>query len=432
MRIASLFAGIALLLLEVGYCQATTQRLRLDEQSLVSAYSLLKDAVLDAIRIVNGDSETQHIHWVIGFSTGHFAKDPTAAEAKRRLASMLISDLAIVGDKVSIFAWEMEVWNHHNKPSSTVVITSQQEISAINDLLPRTPRQGTLGGHDTERAFVEITQALDNPQDAVILMLTPTAASIAAPGTRVWGQNHPSYQTALSSWLRITNTSTGASVEIPFRVIKDQGEIIERRFEVLVFVPRRFSASQIVSGSRSAVKSQSISEELTATDEALSPKKHPPQQHSERSETLMRIVALLLILVVTVVAGRFFFKNVLFWRPVTVRLNNDRVEILRSRNEGIILAGTEEVSSPEGWRLVPISGAPHKEFARIVPDRAGICVKTANGVTMRVDHITYSEYKVKLEEHATLEFLGREPSESGLPDQEWHVRVDLTVERTRG
>jgi hypothetical protein len=401
--------------------------LRLDEQSLSAAYPLLRDAVLDAVQVSGGDPETQQVHWVIGFSTGHFAKDPTAAEAKRYLASKLVEDLAISEDKVSIFAWEMEVWDHTDGSTRTRLIHSQQDVLSIRELLPRTPRQGTVGGHDTERAFTEIIQITNNPQDAVIILLTPTAASIAAPGIRVWGQNHPSYQAALRNWTRLTKTSTGASVELPYRVIKDQGEIIERRFEVLIFVPRSFAGTRIQSGSRSANAFQ-----ITTAKPVDSETKPLPEKRTSLPRAGTGVLLILLTLLIIGALAYWLVKTFLLPSPLTVVVNNDHSIVLRSKNEGIALVGAQDVSVPEGWYRVPIKGAPRQEIARILRDSAGILVRASNNTTMLANDLTHNEYTVKAGDHAHIEFRGSEPSERGLPNREWRVEVSLSVERTRG
>lgn len=426
MRIFTLLAGLVSLT-AVGYCQPSSQRLRLDEQSLTAAYPLLRDTVLDAVRGSGGDPETQQVHWVIGFSTGHFAKDPTAAEAKRYLASKLVEELVIPGDKVSIFAWEMEVWDHTGGTARTRLIHSLQDVLSIRELLPRTPRKGTVGGHDTERAFTEIAQIIGNSPDAVIILLTPTAASIAAPGIRVWGQNHPNYQAALLNWMRLTKTSTGASIELPYRVIKDQKEIIERRFEVLIFVPRRFAGTKIQSGSRSANVFQ-----ITSTVPVDSETKPPSKKQTSLPRARTGVLPILLTIIIIIAAIIWLVKT--FWlpSPLTVIVNNNHSIVLRSKKEGIALVGTPEVSVPEGWQRVTIKGAPPQEIARILRNSAGILVRASNNATMLANDLTHNEYTVKAGDHARIEFRGSEPPERGLPSKEWRVEVSLSVERTRG
>lgn len=426
MRTFNLFLGVILVV--AAHCQPGSQRLRLDEQSLAAAYPLLRTAVLDAIRASGGDPETQHIHWVFGFSTGHFAKDPTAAEAKRHLASKLLSELAIPGDRVSTFAWEMDVWDHSDGTPRTMIVRSQQDILSFHELLPRTPRQGTIGGHDTERAFTEVVQMIGNPQDAILILMTPTAASIAAPGTKVWGQNHPSYLAALKNWVRITNTSTGASVELPFRVIKDQGEVVDRRFEILIFVPRRFAGTRIQNGSRSANTLQINATKPEEPEPQPSSATRAPQPRARPGAVLIPLLVILVVLV----ALAWILKDWLFPPPVTVTVNNEHSRILRSKKEGIILAGTDDVALPEGWHRVVIRGAPRQEIARISRNSAGILVRASYNTTMQIDDITHNEYTVKAGDDARIEFRGVEPTVSGLPDKEWQFEVVLSAERTQG
>lgn len=409
---------------------------RLDRRSLNEAYPALVDAILNAVREGGGDVRTQYIHWVFGFSTGHFAADPTAAEAARYLASKIVADHAKVGDQVSSYAWEMELWDHLPKQPRTVTIQSKtpEYAQQVYNLWPQTPRKDTVGGHDTERAIVEIVQEIGDAQDAIIILFIPTAASIAAPGTKVLGQNHPEYQKVLTRWKRFIDTglsgaSRGASMQVRYRVIKPFGETVHRTLDVVLLVPHRFAGRPVASVADSQ-PGQLPEQQLGLDGKPDAPRDEKPNASPPRTGTVIGTILWGILIIAVAAAMIFLIKKWIFLSPLSVTINNEHLHVLRSKNEGIILTGSNTEYTPEGWHKVVLNGAPPKEFARIRRQGAGIVVSTENS-NMRVDDMVRNEYFLKAGDYAQLEFYGTEPAEIGLPPQDWKVSVNIKVDRVR-
>lgn len=243
-------------LLVLGTCvlvAQTARQDRLDDASIEEAARTLRNAIRSAVSQAGGDLEHQHVHLVLGFSTGHFNQDPLGAQAARQIAWLVVKDLLVAGDKVTCFAWEMTLWDHlqGKEPSVTIADSSPEGKRPINDLFPTTVQDGSQGGHDTERAIVQITQSLGDAGDAVIVLLTNDAQSVASKGQRTIGADNPDYRTALGAWVRLPQVSkSGASLVLPFKVIRVDGSVVDRKLDIVVATPRHFSAAALVGKSR--------------------------------------------------------------------------------------------------------------------------------------------------------------------------------------
>lgn len=399
---------------------------RVDGQSLEQAYASLSTTIAQVIHERGGNPQTQNIHWVFGFSTGHFAQDPTAAEVARYLATQLIADNTKVGDRVSVYAWEMEVWNHLADQDRTVEIRarSPDDDKRLYKLLPRTPRKDTVGGHDTERAIVEIVREISDARDAVILLFTPTAASIAPQGQKVWGQNHPKYQEVLKQWERLidpelSGASRGASLQIRYQVIKTSGESVPRTLDVVIVVPRQFVAKTISHASSQDHLSPPLPDNQTGSES-------PAKREDGWTISIILSVVFLSVIVLTL----FLVKPWLFWKPLSVKINDTNIYTL-SRGEGIILTGSSTTHIPEGWKRVLLASAPAVEFGRVFREGAGIVVKAENA-TMRIADIDYDQYRLKAGDQVQVEFCGETVNEPGLPSRNWRLRVRIEVSDARG
>jgi len=229
---------------------------RLDEASLTAAASNLWETISQAVSQVGGDLERQHLHLVLAFSTGHFNKDPMAAQAAKQVAWHVVREYLIAGDRVSCYAWEMDLWEHlppGQQYTVTLTDSSDEGKKFIQDLFPQTVQDGSLGGHDTERAIVQIVRRLGDARDAVIVLLTNDAQSVAPRGMQTIGTDNPSYQQVLQSWKRLPQRNErGASEEVIYRVIRPSGEEVSHRLDVVILVPTQFDANQIAEGTRSA------------------------------------------------------------------------------------------------------------------------------------------------------------------------------------
>ncbi len=151
------------------------------------------------VRQSGGDWSRNRYHLFVGFSTGHFGQDPVHAIAMRRVAFSIVNNSLAVGDRVTPIAWEMETWD----TGSAVTLTEDPATRAeFANRVPYTPRSGSNGGHDIERALYEtITKAVpaEEAGSAIVLLLTNSNASQAPTGekARLFGANNPQLEEAI-------------------------------------------------------------------------------------------------------------------------------------------------------------------------------------------------------------------------------------------
>ncbi len=231
------------------------RKARVDAETTRAAASTLARAINAAVKDSQGDLDRQQHHLVVAFSTGHFSQDPLAAEAARFVASELVDTLLIEDDRLSVFAWEMDLWNHSEAAGipQRVTADSGPEKARLRSLWPLTPQAGSVGGHDTERALASIGGRLAGDRSAVVVMLTNTAASISAPGHRVIGANHPAYREIVSRWKRVPQVNkSGASVVLPYTVRGPDGTETMRALDAVLLVSPSFAGDPVGGGSRAA------------------------------------------------------------------------------------------------------------------------------------------------------------------------------------
>jgi hypothetical protein len=238
-------------------------QLKLEPQSLVASEAQLVELVQQAIRDGGGNPETQSLHLVIATKTGFFKDDPVKAEAAREVATKLVNDLAVAGDKVTLKAFEFGLWEHRTPESSTFTLSSSavndpNKISAIADALPKAPKAASRGGHDLERTVVELDQALGSPSDAVLVLLLNSAPSQGAPGEVLVGGNDPAYLSLLERYNRVAGTKEGASLELPYQVILPSGGNTQAKLAAVVFAPKTFSSVSLSGGSRGELLAGSV------------------------------------------------------------------------------------------------------------------------------------------------------------------------------
>lgn len=242
------------LLLVFAACALVTQTARqdkLDDASIADAARILESAIRSAVSQAGGDLEKQHVHLVLAFSTGHFNKDPLGAQAARQIAWLVVKDLLVAGDRVSVFAWEMNLWDHLQGKDNSLVLSGSDEKSKqpVQDLFPNTVQDGSQGGHDTERAIVEITRRLGDARDAVIVLITNDAQSVAPKGLQTIGADNPEYQQVLQTWQRLPQVNErGASVELAFTVQRGSGDKLRRRLDAVIVVSQPFLSGPKVGG----------------------------------------------------------------------------------------------------------------------------------------------------------------------------------------
>lgn len=234
----------------LGAGHAQTQTVRIDPASAEHAADTLFQSIQAAVAQAGGDLERSRLQLAFGFSTGHFASDPGRAEAARAIATRLVTQHLVPGDAVRAYAWEMEVYPHasaHLNPYRVPGATSERDD--VNRLWPRSTRPGSDGGHDTERAAVEIAEDLPGATNAVIVLLTNTAFSVASSTQKPIGEGDARYQAFLKTFTRLpARNSSGASVPLTF-VEATSGR--ERTLDAVVFVPKTFQNAPLAGGTRS-------------------------------------------------------------------------------------------------------------------------------------------------------------------------------------
>lgn len=216
----------------------------LDQAYLDQQAQQLTEAITRAVSEAGGDLNTQQVHLVFAFSTGHFAKDPLMAEAARVVASNVAERNLVNGDQLSAYAWEMNVWPHKGQTLNPFSVGSDRAAlrASFQDLWPRSAQAGSEGGHDTEAAIAEITDDLGDTRNAVLVLLTNSAASVAGTqAQRTIGENAPAYLSSLENWTRVkTSNTTGASLQLGIR--EDQPG---RTFDAVIVVPKAFEGAAL-------------------------------------------------------------------------------------------------------------------------------------------------------------------------------------------
>ncbi len=399
--------------------QAQEGQLRLDPESLKGSEAQLSKIIEDAVTKANGNWETNAIHWVLAFKTGYFKDDPVRADAAREVASKLIQNAAVAGDRVSARAFEFGLWEYKNASETTFNISSSAAIdssktSNILELFPLTPKAGSLGGHDLERAAVELGNEFSNDSDAVIVMLLNSAASQGAANEQLMGSNAPEYQALLERWQRLPGTKDGATLEMPFKVIQPKNAPpVEVKLAVVVFVPKTFSSVGLSAGTRSELLS-SVST-ATAVDPSTNTSNDFPWW----------------LLVIPLAIGAFFAVRRLLgsntqgslWTLELLETTPTDFSLADAKNGGtIVVVAGAGYSNESGDRIATHPKAPAvSTLVRFL--RSGNAVKIdATGSSLELktfnNNVVIDTVTVKPDANAleqTLEFQGEIISSTGIP-----------------
>lgn len=229
--------------------QTVFERGRVDEATAVRAADHLYGVLWDAILSAGGRPADQAVHLVIGFSTGHFADDPLQAEATRLTARHLADRLLVPGDTVSVFAWELGIWDHSIESTWGIRVrdSSVSVTNIVTDMMPLGPAKGSEGGHDTELAIVEAFARLGQEANAVVVLLTNSAASVRGrPYQSLIGPNDPRYLRSIARAYRAPSVNrAGASAVLDFQVELPDGRRINRTAEAIVVVSKPFSGPSL-------------------------------------------------------------------------------------------------------------------------------------------------------------------------------------------
>jgi len=316
---------------------------RLDETSLTVAASTLWQTISQAVSQAGGDVERQHLHLVLAFSTGHFSKDPLAAQAAKQVAWILVRDRLVAGDKVSCYAWEMDLWEHlppRQQYTVTLTDTSEDGKKFIQDLFPRTVQDGSRGGHDTEKAVVQIAQRLGDARDAVMVLLTNDAQSVAPRGMQTIGTDNPVYQQVLKDWKRLPQvTKSGASLVLPYAIQKSIGGVQDRALDVVIVLPQSPRLTTIVNGTRSSLLKLKPKSETEAT-----------QRRRTSPWWLIAALSLLFVTAAAVVAKRALRPSVFLTGNSTpvLQIGNEKVELTNvDDGQAVCLIAGDAYKSPQ-------------------------------------------------------------------------------------
>jgi hypothetical protein len=146
----------------------------------------------------DGNWDAGRYSFYVGFSTAGFGSDPVPAIAMRRLAFTLMNNSLAVGDKLTPFAFEMQV----DKVGDTIPLTSDSDSRAkFVSEVPYTSTSGSHGGHDIERALDDILKKVpsDEAGSTIILLLNKDNSSQDPQGSNVplFGEDNPLLKAAI-------------------------------------------------------------------------------------------------------------------------------------------------------------------------------------------------------------------------------------------
>lgn len=411
---------------------------KLDEASVEQAARILEQSIRSAVSQASGDLEKQHVHLVFAFSTGHFNKDPLGAQAARQIAWLVVKDLLVAGDRVSVFAWEMSLWDHLQGKDNSLVLQGSDEGSKlpVQDLFPNTVQDGSQGGHDTERAIVEITQRLGDARDAVIVLITNDAQSVAPRGQQTIGADNPEYQQVLQTWQRLPQVNErGASVELPFFIHKAAGGTQPRRLDAVILVPQSYGAAGMVQASRTQILTPTVTggqdNEGTASNETTE-----TDNGGGGSNRFHRVVILLLIIALL---------GFLVWYTITVlrsgvpdpKIGGTTIPFTQLKPGEVICSIVGQgYSDPVAGRKVEVSRIPPLLVAQLKKEgKKQIRVQDKEfklvGINNRPDAVRTT---LSPNSFYTLTFAGDVPQGAGLPPRrvEVQIHVDWRPEKKEG
>lgn len=225
----------------------TPPRGRVDEESVKKAAAKLKDHLVQAAQAAGTDTSNTQIDLVLAFCTSSWGVDPQSGEAARKIGTKAASDLLVSGDRFSVAPWELELWESPESRGGPIVIPSGEAPaeSSLQPLIPMTPQAGSSGGHDKERAVVQLGERAQ--ANTIVILLANHMASNQRPAVPLLGANSTEYKAAVEQiWnLAEARNNRGASLELPYEVILGTGERRPRVLDALVLVRRGFSGAAL-------------------------------------------------------------------------------------------------------------------------------------------------------------------------------------------
>lgn len=297
---------LAYVVASAAFAQVVAGESTLSHESVLRVADQLSVLIEDAVTGNGGDLETQHVHWVFAFSTGHFAVEPLRAQAARETAIEILRRFAVPGDKVSAYAFEMDVWQHPGFTSNPITLPpdGDEAIELVSRIFPLTTIAGSVGGHDTELSLAQIITQVGNAHDVVLVALTNRAASVTTDATLrpLAGENSTEYQAFTAQmWRAPAANRSGASFEGAYEIARANGTTVENTLDIVVAVGRRFTGAPLESPRSQArvgfVSTSSI--DPSPTSAATSPAPEPSPSGTPRG--------LLWVLGLLVVGGVIFY-----------------------------------------------------------------------------------------------------------------------------
>lgn len=413
-----------LLALSVGTLgfAAAQQQPRLDLSVLEQSTTTLYQTLQEALREVQGDPEQQHLNVVFAFSTGHFAQDPTMAQAAREIANLFVKDHLIEGDQISAYAWEMNVWSHpgaeFNPYTLPASLKDDAAKSQVNRLWPLSAQPDTAGGHDTEQAIVELSQQLQG-KNTVLVLLTNTAYSVASDSQKPIGTRSEAYQQVLESWKRvISNSASGASVQLPFQ---EQGGK-SRTLDVVVVLPNDYQPAALDKGTRT--------EQLVAAKKAA----------QQPNLLWVYIVAGVLVLGVLIFlltrrkdtpsAGGTPKAGRASKAPLELEIGKSSFSIPGPKDPPLICQVRKDqgIPAPDRVTLISEKNIP-SDLAQLEWDRDGILIKVADGVKLHsIDGQPPQKPLIPLREGLyRIELRGQYQEKSTLPPRPFQQELKIRI-----
>lgn len=312
-----------------------------------------------------GNLERQNLRFIVAFGTSYFKSDPLRAQAARALAAELVRNGLAPGDTLEVYAFEYGVWAHRPEGAARLSVTGKnQSLGALLEgLFPTTPQQGSLGGQDPEQAIVDLLDAVGSNRDAVVLMISNTAAPLARPGITLMGSNGAEYLKALEGWRRVPGTKDGASLEVAYSVERKDQVVAQHKLDLILLVPVSFNGAPLAEPRC----------QLLGT--CVSPQDPAPEDQRPKRGSFAPVVGLL-VLALVVLAAVFLAPKFLRPHRYVAEVEGVRLSLggLEPGQALGTLVGRGFQGEVTGHKWV-LRNAPPAEIARLIKDGHGLKVE---------------------------------------------------------
>lgn len=399
------------LLASIGLGQDSGLRLREGDvvEGAKRVWALIEREVVRS----GGNPERQGLRLVVAFGTSYFKSDPLKAQAARALAAELVRGRLVPGDTLEVYAFEYGVWPHRPEGTARLAITggAQGLGASLEGLFPTTPQQGSLGGQDPERAIVDLLGAIGDSRDAVVLMISNTAAPLARPGVTLMGSNGVEYLKALEGWRRVPGTKDGASLEVAYSVERKDQVLAQHKLDLILLVPTSFNGAPLAEP-----RCQLLGSCVSAQNPA-------PQDERPRGGAFAPVVGLLVLALVVVFLGPKLLRPPRYVAEVEgVRL--PLADLEPGQTLGTLVGrGFQDEVMGHKWVL---RNAPPVEIARLVKDGRDLKVEASELQLVNVNGEPPHSDRLKAQDGAEyqLRFEGEVVDERGISR---HYAVETRV-----